>query len=124
LNHRHGDPIREQDKVDFFKLLSGHPYLTRRALYLLVSEDWTWADLYAQAADDQGPFADHLRHQLWFIQEDPALRTVLRQVLQENRTEDNKVLWRLSRAGLVKGIGERYSCRCGLYERYFRERLK
>jgi hypothetical protein len=124
LNHRHGDPIREGDREDFFKLLSGHPYLTRKALYLLVSEDWTWVKLYDQAADDTGPFADHLRHQLWFIQEDPALRAALRQVLQENRTEDNKVLWRLSRAGLVKGIGDLYYCRCGLYERYFKEHLK
>jgi hypothetical protein len=123
LNHRHGDPIREKDREVFFKLLSGHPYLTRKALYLLVSEDWAWRDLYDQAADDQGPFADHLRHQLWFIQEDATLKEALRQVLYNNRCENNKVLWRLLRAGLVKGTGDLYVCRCGLYERYFKEHL-
>lgn len=123
LNHRHGDPIQERAREDFFKLFSGHPYLTRKALYLLVSEDWSWGNLNDQAADDQGPFADHLRHQLWFIQEDPTLREALRQVLLDKRCGDSKVLWRLLRAGLVKGIGDLYYCRCGLYERYFKEHL-
>ena len=124
LNHRHGDPIIEKDKDAFFELLSGHPYLTRKAFYLLVSEDWTWQNLDEQAADDQGPFADHLRHQLWFIQEDHALKEALRQVIYNNKCDNDKILWRLSRAGLVKGRGDLYYCRCGLYERYFKEHLK
>jgi len=124
LNHRHGDPIKDKDMEAFFELLNGHPYLTRKALYLLVSEHWTWENLYKQAADDQGPFADNLRRQLWFIQENDALQNALRQVLYENKCDNDKVLWRLLRAGLVKGLGERYYCRCGLYDRYFRDHLK
>lgn len=124
LNHRHGDPIKEKDLESFFELLNGHPYLTRKALYLLVSEHWTWDNLYKHAADDQGPFADNLRRQLWFIQEDKDLQAALRQVLYQNKCDNDKVLWRLLRAGLVKGLGDRYYCRCGLYDRYFRGHLK
>jgi len=124
LNHRHGEPLKEKELESFFDLLNGHPYLTRKALYLLVSENWTWETLVQRAADDQGPFADNLRRQLWFIQEDDVLQSVLRQILHQNKSDNDKALWRLMRAGLIKGIGERYSCRCGLYERYFRERLK
>jgi hypothetical protein len=124
LNHRHGDPIKERDMPTFFELLSGHPYLTRKALYLLVSEHWTWENLYKSAADDQGPFADHLRRQLWFIREDNTLQETLRQILHTNKCDNDKVLWRLLRAGLVKGMGDLYYCRCGLYEKYFHERLQ
>lgn len=124
LNHRHGDPLKEKDLETFFELLSGHPYLTRKALYLLVSELWSWDNLYKHAAADQGPFADHLRRQLWFIQEDTALQEALRQVLNYNKCDNDKVLWRLLRAGLVKGIGDLYYCRCGLYEKYFKDHLR
>ena len=124
LNHRHGDPIKETDLEAFFELLSGHPYLTRKALYLIVSEHWSWESLYHRAAGDQGPFADNLRRQLWFVQEDPALQAGLRQILQSNKCDDDKVLWRLLHAGLVKGIGDSYFCRCGLYKKYFEAHLK
>jgi hypothetical protein len=124
LNHRHGDPVKENDLEVFFELLSGHPYLTRKALYLLVSEHWAWENLYKHAADDQGPFADNLRRQLWFIQEDNSLQEALRQVLYQNKCDNEKALWRLLRAGLIKGLGDRYYCRCGLYDRYFRDHLK
>jgi hypothetical protein len=123
LIHRHGDPIKESDKEVFFELLSGHPFLTRKALYLLVSEGWSWENLYKHATDDKGPLADHLRHQLWFIQESPAIKAALREVLDKNRCSDDKILWRLLRAGLVKGTGDLYYCRCGLYKRYFTDHL-
>ena len=124
LNHRHGDPLKDNANEAFFELFGGHPYLTRKALYLLVSEGWTWENLHRSSADNQGPFADHLRRQLWFIQEDNTLREALRQVLHHNKCDNDKVLWRLLRAGLVKGIGDLYYCRCRLYEEYFREHLR
>lgn len=123
LNHRHGNPVKDHDMEAFFKLLSGHPYLTRRALYLLVSENWTWESLYRRATEDQGPFADHLRRQLWFIRENERLHKGLQQVLHNNSCDDEEILWRLLRAGLIKGQGDRYYCRCGLYEKYFMDHL-
>jgi hypothetical protein len=124
LNQRHARPVADKDLEAFFGLLNGHPYLTRKALYLLVSERWTWERLYDRATDDQGPFADHLRRQLWFIREEAGLQDALRQILRDRRCDDDKILWRLLRAGLVKGTGDLYDCRCGLYARYFREHLK
>jgi hypothetical protein len=81
-------------------------------------------NLQKYAADDQGPLADHLRRQLWFIREDNTLQETLRQILHTNKCDNDKVLWRLLRAGLVKGMGDLYYCRCGLYEKYFHERLQ
>ena len=124
LNLRHGEPIKEAELDGFFSLLNGHPYLTRKALYLLVSENQTWKNLDNYATDDLGPFGDNLRRQLWFIHESDVLRSALRQVINHNKSENNEAVQRLMRAGLIKGIGDRYFCRCGLYERYFRKHLK
>jgi len=124
LNRRHGNPIQENDRESFFELFNGHPYLTRKALYLVVSEHWAWSDLYRKAADDQGPFADHLRRQLWFVKGSDSLQSGLRQVMSNNKCDDDEILWRLLRAGLIKGKGNSYYCRCGLYERYFKGHLK
>jgi MinD-like ATPase involved in chromosome partitioning or flagellar assembly len=124
LNNRHGGPITENDFETFFELLGGHPFLTRKALYLLVTENLTWKSLYKDAADDHGPFADHLRRQLWLLRTDKALTDALKEIIRENKCSNDKVLWRLSRGGLVKGRGDLYYIRCGLYERYFQEHLK
>lgn len=124
LNHRHGNPIKDINMEAFFELLNGHPYLTRKALYLLVSEHWTWENLYKHSADDQGPFADNLRRQLWFIREDNTLQEALRQVIYKNKCDNDRILQRLLRAGVVKGFGDLYYCRCGLYDKYFKEKLQ
>jgi len=124
LNYRHGNPIKGKDIGIFFELFNGHPYLTRKALYMLVGEHWDWNTLLELSTNDQGPFADHLRRQLWIIREDKDLQASLRQVIRLNRCDDDKILWRLMRAGLVKGSGDYYRCRCGLYEEYFKDKLK
>jgi hypothetical protein len=52
LNQRHGSPVTESDFPRLMELLGGHPYLTRKALYTLTIERWTWADLMRVAATD------------------------------------------------------------------------
>jgi hypothetical protein len=39
LNQRHGAPVRESDIPELTALLGGHPYLTRKALYTVVTEE-------------------------------------------------------------------------------------
>jgi hypothetical protein len=124
LNIRHGSPVSENDLGRFFSLLSGHPYLTRKALYTLITEKWSIDELFAKATDDQGPFGDHLRRQHWLLRNEKDLRENLRQIIQRNQCDDESVLFRLLRAGLVKGRGKVYYCRCALYEQYFEDKLK
>jgi hypothetical protein len=124
LNQRHGAPIKSKDFESFFDLFAGHPFLTRKALYLMISEGWNWARLLQEAAEEQGPFGDHLRRQHWLLRESSELRTALNQVIRQNRCSDSVALRRLLRAGLVKSAGRSYFCRCGLYEQFFRDKLK
>jgi hypothetical protein len=105
------------------RLLGGHPYLTRKALYVLVTERLTWADLTRVAPTDQGPFSDHLRHHHWLLRDESNLREALREVIRHDRCPDETALFRLLRAGLVKGSGEVCKCRCDLYRMYFEDKL-
>jgi len=123
LNRRHGAPVKERDFPRFMELLNGHPYLTRKALYTLVTEQLMWADLVRVAATDQGPFGDHLRHHHWLLRDEPDLRAALKQIIRHGRCKDDMVFFRLLRAGLVKGRGEVCTYRCDLYRMYFEDKL-
>jgi hypothetical protein len=124
LNRRHGSPIAEQNFSSFMTLLNGHPYLTRKALYTLVIERLTWADLTLVAATDDGPFSDHLRRHHWGLRDKPELKAALRQIIRDKCCPDEISLFRLVKAGLIKGSGEAYTCRCDLYRQYFESRLR
>ncbi len=123
LNRRHGEPVAEGDFPQLMELLAGHPYLTRKALYLLVTDDLSWSELMRIAALDQGPFGDHLRRQQWLLRDEPDLRLALKQVVEQQRCDDEMALFRLLQAGLIKGSGDVYTCRCGLYRLYFKDKL-
>jgi hypothetical protein len=123
LNMRHGDPVEDSDFPQVMELLAGHPYLTRKALYLLVTAEMTWTELVRVAALDQGPFGDHLRWQQWLLRDEPELRAALKQVIEQHQCEDEMALFRLLQAGLVKGSGDYYTCRCDLYRIYFKDKL-
>lgn len=123
LNQRHGSPLSAQQEQELFALLGGHPYLVRKALYLVASGSMRVADLFTQAAEDRGSFGDHLRHLLFRLGSQPQLKAGLREVLQRNVCPSEDVFIRLRSAGLVRQEGTAVLPRCELYRRYFRERL-
>jgi hypothetical protein len=123
LNQRHGSPVAESELPALMALLNGQPFLTRLAFYKLVTEGMTWADLRQAAPTDYGPFGDHLRHQYWTIYDKPELRNALREVILTKSCPDEVALLRLLRAGLIKGSGDIYTCRCDLYKLYFGDKL-
>jgi hypothetical protein len=123
LNRRHGSPVQARDFAAFMRLLHGHPYLTRKAFYTLVTERLSWAQLTRVAAAGRGPFADHLRQLHWQLSHDQQLKEALKEVIQYNRCQDDNSLFRLLRAGLIKGSGNFYECRCDLYRLYFEDKL-
>jgi hypothetical protein len=123
LNQRHGSPVKEKDFPEFLKLLKGHPYLTRKALYTLVTERWSWDDLVRAVHEEHGPFGDHLRRYHWLLRDEPDLREALKQVVRQGHCSDELALFRLLRAGLVKGSGDVCKCRCDLYRMYFEDKL-
>ena len=102
LNQRHGCPLSTNDVQRLHLLLNGHPYLTRRALYLLVNQRHTAVDLFACAIDDDGPFGDHLRSLMLRLHERSDLLPALQAIITQQRCDDQHTLFRLRGAGLIR----------------------
>src|SRR5581483_3958859 len=61
LNSRYGSPLNgPRELMQFYELLGGQPYLTRRGLHELASRNLSFSEFESQAARDEGPFGDHL----------------------------------------------------------------
>ncbi len=123
LNGQHGSPLGSGELDELMRLLAGHPYLVRRALYLLATEEYTPAAFFAAAASDEGPFGGHLRRHLFRLQGKADLIAGLLAVLRDNRCADEQLVWRLEGAGLVRRAEPRVVPRCDLYATYFRKHL-
>jgi hypothetical protein len=124
LNRRHGSPLNSSEERQLIVLLGGHPYLVRRALYLVASQQLSTTELFANATADSGPFGDHLRRHLSLLHDKTELIRSLLQIIRQNTCEDKRIFWRLRGAGLVREEGRTILPRCQLYAEYFRENLR
>ncbi|MEM7556227.1 MAG: AAA-like domain-containing protein [Cyanobacteria bacterium P01_A01_bin.84] len=123
LNLRHGSPFNTDDEVRLMELLNGHPYLTRKSLYLVASEQITTTELFDGATSHKGAFGDHLRRLLLLIHDNQELKQALLEVLQKNNCENQLRFWQLQGTGLVSSDGNQAVPRCHLYAEYFQEYL-
>jgi hypothetical protein len=125
LNARHGTPLRATEEIDgLLRLIGGHPYLVRQALYVLATEHWSLSDLKKVAPSDGGPFGDHLRRHLWALGQNEHLSKAVSRIVHGEGCEDESLFHRFLAAGLVKGDtrGEA-RMRCDLYQTYFAKHL-
>ncbi|MDZ8261281.1 AAA-like domain-containing protein [Nostoc sp. ChiQUE01b] len=123
LNQRHSSPLTRLQASQLMALLHGHPYLVRRSLYLVASQQISVEELFAQAISDRGPFGDHLRYHLFRIYEKKDLVQGFLQAIRNNTCPDERIARLLSAAGLVRREGHIVVPRCQLYADYFREHL-
>jgi hypothetical protein len=128
LNQLYGRPFAAaKEEQALTELLAGQPYLTHQAFYLVKSGRTTSQQLLANAAEERGPFGEHLRHCLQRLQLSPSLVAAMRQVLTTNTCPDDQLFWRLYGAGLVKRVGSGATrsvvTRYPLYTSYFKEKL-
>jgi serine/threonine protein kinase len=125
LNQRYGSPLRSQLELkQFYDLVAGQPYLTRRGLHELTSRNLAFPEFEGQAARDEGPFGDHLRRLLVSLAEDATLCNFVREMLSGRRTAPLEAFYRLRSSGLVSGDSARdMKPRCKLYELYLTRHL-
>lgn len=124
LNERHGAPLNDADAQRLLQLLNGHPYLTRRALYLIATDRLSVNDLFTHATDDRGPFGDHLRYHLFRMHDKAELIKGMCSAMKQHTCDNEETFFRLRGAGLVKRVGSKVEPRCQLYADFFREHLK
>ncbi len=123
LNQRHGNTLLPEQVAKISELLGGHPYLTRKALYLVAGKRATFDDIVKDASEDEGPFGDHLRNHLFRMSDHQELKSALLQVIKYHRCADDHIFFRLRGAGLVRRVGNDVLPRNALYAEYFGKRL-
>jgi hypothetical protein len=124
LNQRYHAPLDTSALPAVIDFLSGHPYLTHKAIYTLLTEQMTWNQLTQIAETPKSPFGDHLRRYLWLLRDQPQLKSALKQIIAQGTCSDEVAYYRLLQAGLIKGAdSHRCECRCKLYEAYLQDKL-
>lgn len=121
LAQRHGlaGPSAVVDPL--LKMVGGHPYLVRLALYHIARGDTTLEQLLAEAATETSLFRDHLRGLWWNLQHHPELAVALQTLVEQQQPVDLEptVLFKLHSLGLIKLEGNTARLRCELYHQYF-----
>jgi hypothetical protein len=106
------------DVAELMTLVSGHPFLVRKALSTIRKTACTVGDLASDA--ENSPFREHLQLLLEPLHSTAKLREAMRQVLDRGACESEKAFQRLLGAGLVKGSSrDAVAPRCELYGSYF-----
>ncbi len=122
---RHPLSLSEPQKDRLVKLVGGHPYLLRNALYQLARERITLSDLVAQAPTESGLFSDHLRRHLLNLEADKSLVEAFYKVIADSQPVriGSTEAFKLHSMGLVKYQGNEVVPLCDLYRQYFQSRL-
>jgi hypothetical protein len=126
LNDAHHRPLKNRsDLDDLIALVGGHPYLIRQALYAMTTNSWSMPRLREVAPDEKiGPFGDHLKEWIGYLQHNKDLQGALRDVLTRGICQDESHFQRLRAAGLIVGSSRtNVQIRCRLYEQYFKAHL-
>ena len=125
LNRRYGTPLASEAELHrFFQLVGGNPYLVRRGLHEMVTRGLGLNAFEASAELESGPYGDHLRRMLILLERDPALRDVVRGVVEGRPCPTAESFYRLRSAGVIAGESEcdaRF--RCQLYRQYLGRHL-
>jgi serine/threonine protein kinase len=125
LNARYGSPVKDpRELAQFYALLGGQPYLTRRGLHELTSHNLSFSEFESKAAHDEGPFGDHLRRILVSLAQDQNLCDAMKGLLSGRPASSPELFYRLRSSGVVTGESARLMrTRCRLYEIYLSRHL-
>jgi len=125
LAQLHGLNLTPSQLQSIIALVGGHPYLSRVCMYNLRQNTMSLDTLVNDSANDQGPFADHLKKLLWELEHHTNLREAYQKVLASKYPVrlDSEAAFKLQSMGLVSLQGNDVLPRCDLYCRYFADRL-
>ncbi len=124
LNRRYGSPLRDEQLRRFYQMVGGQPYLVRRGLNEIVSQNLSFDEFAASADNDDGAFGDHLRRILVLLNREPLLSQVVRDVVWGGPCSDYDTFYRLRSSGILSGSSkDDVGPRCELYEAYLKKHL-
>ena len=124
LIDRHELNLGHQQIDSLLSLLGGHPFLTRKALYQLATEKYSFDELVRTASEPEGPFRDHLKRHLWNVSQNPACIPVFQEIMKGQSPSNPNLAARLRSAGLIKGAFPNFDLSLGLYKDFFSTHLE
>jgi hypothetical protein len=126
LNRRYGAPLKsDQELQGYFGLIGGHPYLSNRGLYEMVSKGMGLAEFQKHAESEDGVFGDHLRRLLVILAKDAELCEIVKTVLRGRPSASSEGFLRLRSAGVLAGDSVQDARpRCQLYASYLGSHLQ
>ena len=106
---------------ELMRMIGGHPYLVRLAMYKVSSLKVTLEQLLQEAATEAGIYSNHLRRQLETLQKCPELALGFKKVvtLPQPIELDSMQIYKLHSMGLVQRHNNNVTPRCNLYREYF-----
>ncbi len=121
----HGLSWHQSQVEELMRMVGGHPYLVRLALYEVSSGKLTLEQLLRDAPTEAGIYSNHLRRQLEVLQQASGLAHALQKVVTsiEPVALDSMQIYKLHSMGLVHQQNNQVMPRCNLYREYFRRVL-
>jgi transcriptional regulator with XRE-family HTH domain len=125
LARQYGLHLSASDLADLMRMLGGHPYLVRKALYELVDRHLSLSEFWQLAQLEDGLFRDHLLRHLIDLEADEHLKEIYKQALANDQVLKIETTnsHRLRNRGLVKTQADGVVVLCDLYRQYFRQKF-
>ncbi|MEM7553971.1 MAG: AAA-like domain-containing protein [Cyanobacteria bacterium P01_A01_bin.84] len=115
----------ETEINQLMKLVGGHPYLIRLAMYQVSCGNLTLEQLLQNAVTEAGIYSNHLRGYLEVLQKSPKLVEAFKIVVDSPKPVelDSMHIYKLHSMGLVQRHDNHVIPRCNLYQEYFQRVL-
>ncbi|WP_375503478.1 AAA-like domain-containing protein [uncultured Nostoc sp.] len=125
LAKKHGMQNADIFLENLMKMVGGHPYLLRLAMYEIAAEKVTFNKLLKEITTEAGIYNNHLRSLFINLQRVPELAQCLKRVVNSNVgiELDPMQIYKLHSLGLVQRENNHVTPRCQLYREYFRRVL-
>jgi hypothetical protein len=125
LVKRHGINWTNKQVERLMRLVGGHPYLVRVALYQIARDRMNLEELIQIAPTEEGIYNEHLRRHLLNLGQDLNLLAAVKKVVAAKLPVDvgTTEAFKLRSMGLVKFKGNTVTPLCDLYRQYFGDRL-
>ncbi|MGB3758334.1 MAG: AAA-like domain-containing protein [Rivularia sp. (in: cyanobacteria)] len=122
---RHGINPQNSLLPELRRMVGGHPYLLRLAMYDVAIAKTTFPDLLQSATTEAGIYRNHLRYLLDILRSAPDLVRALQRVVNSTAGVelDSMEIYKLHSLGLVIRENNHVTPRCQLYRDYFRRVL-
>ncbi|MFH7030971.1 MAG: AAA-like domain-containing protein [Heteroscytonema crispum UTEX LB 1556] len=116
---------RDTQVNELMKMVGGHPYLVRLAMYYVSSGKIILEQLLQKAPTEAGIYSNHLRRYLEILQHVPDLALALKEVVTSPQPVelDSMHIYKLHSMGLVQRQDNHVIPRCNLYREYFQRVL-